>query len=473
MTDESSSDRDRLATYRGIRNPNRTPEPVPPAGPLPEGDDNTFVIQEHHARRLHWDVRLERSGVLVSWAVPRGLPLDPADNHLAVHTEDHPLEYASFAGQIPPGEYGGGTVILWDRGRYEVEKWTDREVKVVLHGTRIDGRYVFFQTRGTDWMVHRMDLPPDPEWRPVPIGVYPMLPVRGELPPRSEDPDWAYEMDWDGVPAILTVEGGRARITVDGADATGQYPELRAIGDALGSRAVVLRGTVVALGSDGRPDAERLRRRRERTAASVRAVRSLAAELPVTLLASDLLYVDGMDLRRAPFRVRREQLDRLDFVGLRWGTSPLVDGSGSDALTASRELRLPGVIAMRWDAPYRSGQRSSAFRQVGNQPVEEVAVGGWVPAAQHPDEPEALLVGVRSETGLHYRGTVRTGLTARRRADLAARLPALARKTSPFGSTTPERVARWVRPTLIGRVAVLASPDGGSGRLAWRGLLPD
>ena len=107
---------DKLSKYRSKRSRERTPEPVPPDGPLPEGTDDTFVIQEHHARRLHWDFRLERDGVLVSWAIPRGVPLDPQTNHLAVHTEDHPIEYATFAGEIPRGEYGGGRVEIWDRG---------------------------------------------------------------------------------------------------------------------------------------------------------------------------------------------------------------------------------------------------------------------------------------------------------------------------------------------------------------------
>src|SRR5262249_10471594 len=149
---------------------------------LPTGNDDTFVIQEHHATALHWDFRLERGGVLVSWAVPKGLPIDPATNHLAVHTEDHPIDYSSFEGDIPEGEYGGGRVSIWDRGTYEGEKWTDREVKVVLHGQRVQGRYVLFKTgrdggsaRGDrDWMMHRMD--PAPEgFEPLPALVRPML----------------------------------------------------------------------------------------------------------------------------------------------------------------------------------------------------------------------------------------------------------------------------------------------------------
>src|SRR5690606_9506031 len=119
--------------------------------------------QEHHARSLHWDLRLERGGVLVSWAIPRGLPPDPDTDHLAVRTEDHPLEYAGFAGEIPKGEYGGGTVTIWDRGGYQTEKWTEHEIKVVLRGSRAVGRYALFSTRGDNWMIHRMD-PPRAGW---------------------------------------------------------------------------------------------------------------------------------------------------------------------------------------------------------------------------------------------------------------------------------------------------------------------
>src|SRR5204863_8340673 len=133
-----------------------------------------LVVQEHHARALHWDLRLERDGVLASWAVPKGLPVDPKRNHLAVHTEDHPLEYLSFEGDIPRGEYGAGSMHEWDTGTYDTHKWTDREVQVTLHGERVRGRYVLFQTRGKDWMIHRMDPAQDPERSAPPDNLRPM-----------------------------------------------------------------------------------------------------------------------------------------------------------------------------------------------------------------------------------------------------------------------------------------------------------
>src|ERR1700688_1276817 len=181
---------DKLADYRQRRDPSVTPEPVPSStakrGRVPVGaaaPPRTFVIQEHHARALHWDFRLERDGVLVSWAVAQGLPLDKKTNHLAVHTEDHPLEYASFSGTIPHGEYGGGEVKIWDHGTYDELKWSDREVMVVLHGQRIDGTYVLFATKGAgrrgdqaesrSWMLHRMDDAPA-GYEPLPRDLRPM-----------------------------------------------------------------------------------------------------------------------------------------------------------------------------------------------------------------------------------------------------------------------------------------------------------
>src|SRR3954452_3347607 len=135
-----------------------TPEPSGDE-PVPAGADAQarFVVQEHHATALHWDLRLERDGVLVSWPVPKGIPPDPRDNRLAVHTEDHPLMYLDFHGEIPEGSYGAGTMKVWDTGTYEPEKWTDREVIVTFHGEKVHGRHVLFKTGGKQWMIHRMD----------------------------------------------------------------------------------------------------------------------------------------------------------------------------------------------------------------------------------------------------------------------------------------------------------------------------
>ena len=155
--------------YERKRSFDKTPEPQR-ADARPPGGGSRFVVQEHHARRLHWDLRLERDGALASWALPRGIPQDPKRNRLAVRTEDHPLEYLDFEGEIPAGEYGGGTVTIWDRGTYEAEKFRDDEVIFTLAGERVRGRYALFATDGDNWMIHRMDPPADPEREPMPDG---------------------------------------------------------------------------------------------------------------------------------------------------------------------------------------------------------------------------------------------------------------------------------------------------------------
>lgn len=307
---------DKLQQYRSKRDLRRTPEPVPAEPPEPRGGD-AFVIQEHHARSLHWDLRLERDGVLASWAVPKGIPADPATNHLAVRTEDHPLEYLTFRGEIPQGEYGGGTMTIWDQGTYETEKWSDREVKIVLHGSRAQGRFVLFQTHGKNWMIHRMD-PPSRD--PLP-SVTPMLPVRRSRPPR-DTAAYAYEFAWGGRRLLVPIEGGRTT-------AAGEHPWLRALARSFGSRTALLDGELATLSG---------------------------AEV---LVFYDLLYDDGRVLLDEPYEVRRAALEALDLSTPRWQTAPSWPGDATPVLQAARQQGLPGVIAKRLDSPYEPGESSS------------------------------------------------------------------------------------------------------------------
>ncbi|RKT54982.1 DNA polymerase ligase N-terminal domain-containing protein [Saccharothrix australiensis] len=356
-----------LSEYRRRRVVGRTPEPVPPAGaPLRRGGDDTFVIQEHHASRLHWDVRLERGGVLVSWAVPKGLPVEPGTVRLAVRTEDHPLEYASFEGVIPAGEYGAGRMSIWDRGRYETVAWGEREVEVVLHGSRVEGGFVFFRRAasggggdGRDWMVRRRHDAARPGWVPLPVSVEPMVATVSAVLPEPAA-EFAFEFRWGGVRAVARVEGGRVRLVASGADVTGVYPELRGLGAALGSTQVLLDGVVVAL-AGGRPDAGVLRRR---SGVGGARARRLAAVFPVTYLVFDVVHVDGESLVGVPYARRREVLEGLGVAGPCWATPRAYPGAGAAVLAASREQGLAGVVAKRLDSPYRPGVRSSEWVEV-------------------------------------------------------------------------------------------------------------
>jgi bifunctional non-homologous end joining protein LigD len=465
-----------LRTYRRKRDAAKTPEPIPAEEPVTRGGGDTFVVQEHHARRLHWDFRLERGGVLVSWAVPKGLPVDPGADHLAVRTEDHPLAYATFAGEIPRGEYGGGTVTIWDSGTYETLTWTDDRVEVVLHGQRAEGRYALFRTGDEEWMIHRMDSPPA-GWEPMPSLVPPMLATPGTLPPLHEDAEWAYELKWDGVRTVSYVDGGRLRLlSRNDRDVTTTYPELRGLAEQLGSVPAVLDGEVVALDASGRPDFGLLQRRMGVTKPAQ--VRRLVDEVPVVYLVFDVLHLDGRSTTGLSYRDRRELLEGLGLEGPSWAVPPASYGGGAEMLETSRERGLEGVLAKRAESVYLPGRRSPHWRKVKDVRTQEVVVAGWRPGAgRRAGTIGSLLLGLPSEEGLVYVGHVGTGFTAAALADAERRLRPLERKTSPFAVGPPRadaRHAHWVTPKLVGEVTF--TEWTGEGRLrhpSWRGFRPD
>jgi bifunctional non-homologous end joining protein LigD len=477
---------DPLAEYRRKRDPARTAEPVPAEGqPLPEGAGDTFVVQEHHTprgrtgERVHWDLRLERDGVLKSWAVPKGPPLRPDVNRLAVPTEDHPLEYASFAGAIAAGEYGGGQVSIWDAGRYETEKWDERHVLVRFAGRRLTGRYALFPLADGTWNIRRLDPAEEPA-DPLPArltreGFTPMLATPGELPPADEDDRWGYEFKWDGVRAVAFVRHGDLLLrSRRGDDITVRYPELRRLPEVLAGRDAVLDGEVVALDAQGRPDFGALQNRMHRTGPEVP---RMAAGNPVTYLVFDLLALDGEDLLDRPYAQRRERLDALAPSGHRWGDTPWFAGGGAVVAAASRDSGLEGVVAKRLDSPYRPGVRGPEWVKVKNVRTQSVVVGGWRPGkGRRAGGIGSLLVGVHDDEGrLVYAGHVGTGFTDAALREVQRLLTA--RRTSPFDGTLPREVTRdahWVEPVLVGEVGYqLWTADGRLRHPSWRGLRDD
>jgi bifunctional non-homologous end joining protein LigD len=424
---------------------------------------------------LHWDFRLERDGVLVSWAVPKGLPMDRGINHLAVHVEDHPIEYGSFAGTIPDHEYGAGTVTIWDQGSYEASEWTDASIKLALHGSRVEGRYGLFHTDGENWMIHRVDEAP-PGWERLPELVRPMLATASARLPPDED-EWGYEFKWDGVRAIVYVEGGRIRaLSRTDRDVTASYPELRGLGEALGSLQVVLDGEIVALDSDGRPSFEALQPRMN--PAEKNRVRRLAESVPVTYMIFDLMHLDGHSALGVPYQQRRGLLEALELAGPHWATPVSHQGGGAAVLTAAREAGMEGVVAKRLDSPYRPGARDPNWKKVKNFRTQSVVIGGWASGQGRLEgELGALLLGVYSKDSLDYVGRVGTGFDDAARSALVRRLSLLTRSTSPFAGSIPRAETtgvRWVEPKLVGEVRF--SEWTRSGRLrqpTWRGLRPD
>jgi bifunctional non-homologous end joining protein LigD len=439
------------------------------------GGHLTFVIQEHHARRLHWDLRLERDGVLVSWAVPKGLPMDPHRNHLAVHVEDHPFDYGSFEGTIPAGEYGAGVVTIWDRGTYEASLWTDREVKFDLHGARVQARFVLFQTDGDNWMIHRED-PPPPGWTPLPELVRPMLATAGDLPAGDGD-DWSYEFKWDGIRTVAYVEGGSVRLMTRGDhEATASFPELRGLGELLGSRSAVLDGEVIALGDDGRPSFEALQPRLQVTVAE--RARRLSARTPVTYMLFDLLYLDGQPTLDRTYDERRRLLEGLKLDGQHWLVPPSHPGPGGQVLAAARATGLEGVVAKRRDSPYVPGRRSRDWIKAKLVRTQEVVIGGWTEGAgTRNGRLGALLVGIPEGTGLRYAGKVGTGFDEQTLRTLQSLLNERRQPDPPFtaGLTAADRAgASWAEPNLVGEVRFSEWTKAGKLRQpSWRGLRTD
>ncbi|MBI5105898.1 MAG: DNA ligase D [Solirubrobacterales bacterium] len=466
-----------LQTYRRKRKFSETPEPTGDGRAREAGDAPRFVIQEHHATRLHWDLRLEHDGALASWAIPNGLPDAPKDNRLAVRTEDHPLEYLEFHGEIPKGNYGAGTMTIWDRGTYELLKWEDKKVEVDLRGERVQGRYALFPLDGKDWIIHRMDPPADPAAEPMPEQVVPMLARAGELPPDPER--WAFEVKWDGVRAICFSEPGRMRfVTRNLNDVTARYPELSKLNRALSMHRAVLDGEIVAFDAEGRPSFGALQGRMHLTREAQ--VRRLAKEAPVSYVIFDLLWLDGHSLVHHPYEERRARLGELGLDGERWMTPEHVVGQGEALQAATLEQGLEGIMAKRLDSPYEPGRRSGCWVKVKNTRRQELVIGGWLPMRTHPPRRRerigALLLGVRDEDGsLRFAGRVGTGFTEAELDRLADLLGPLEQDASPFDAgPKPPKGAIFACPKLVAEVEFVEwTRDGVLRAPSYKGLRED
>jgi bifunctional non-homologous end joining protein LigD len=457
--------RDKLTEYEAKRDFKETPEPAGKKARRRRADPGTsdgkqlprFVVQQHHATRLHWDLRLEHDGALASWAVPNGIPPDPAENRLAVRTEEHPLEYLDFQGDIPKGQYGAGTMKIWDRGTFELHKWEPRKVEVTFHGERLWGRYGLFAIgrdgeSKNDWMIHRMDPPEDPDREPMPERVLPMLArSSADLPPNPKR--WSFEVKWDGVRAIAYAQPGRLRLESRNLnEITDAYPEVRGVLDDLGMHEAVLDGEIVAFDERGKPSFERLQRRMHVRSPS--AVKRLMTGVPVVYAIFDLLYLDGHSLMELPYTERRSRLEGLGLGGRAWRVPGVHAGEGERLLEATSEQGLEGIVAKRLDSHYEPGRRTGAWLKIKNTLRQEFVIGGWLPGeGRRSKRIGALLMGYYDGPALVYAGRVGTGFTDATLDDLSSRLAPLRRDSSPFdrGPRLP-REAVFVEPRLVAEV---------------------
>lgn len=434
------------------------PAGVAVAAPLVPG--RRFAIQQHHARRLHHDVRFEMDGVLRSFAVPKRLPEEPGVRHLAVNTEDHPLEYLTFTGEIPSGEYGGGTVRLFDIGSYELLEDYEGKLMVRLHGSRYDGaEYHFVRTSGKNWICFLAGRRSLPQPAPPPV-LEPMLAVPHAEP--FDDPGWLFEVKWDGHRALATL-GSSTRLTSrSGRDVTAQFPELVELHERLAARNALVDGEVAALDSDGRPSFQRMQARFHRSPVEI--ARELRRLPPVHFFAFDLLWLDGASLLHRPLDERRALLEEVLVPGGNLQVPTPIVGDGTVFFEQVRELGLEGLVAKRRASAYHPGRRSPEWRKVKALRHQDCVIVGWTEGKGRRHETlGSLLVAVWTSDvgGLAYAGNVGTGFTDEILDDLMEELIARELPGPPVPDAPRARGTHWCRPELVCAVEHQGWTDAG------------
>jgi bifunctional non-homologous end joining protein LigD len=459
----------KLTEYRRKRDPKQTPEP------FGKGAKRTkkpiFVVQRHEARRLHYDFRLERDGALASWAVPKGVPLEPGQRALAVHVEDHPLDYASFEGEIPRGQYGAGQVEIWDRGTYELlEEKKEGGLTVLLEGKRLRGTWTLVPAKldgdPKNWLLLRKR-EDGAQARPAHRTAYtPMLATPAETVPRG--PGWLFEVKWDGYRAIARISQGETQLTSrKGNDLTERFPSVaKAIARAVKTPDCVLDGEVCALDEQGR--------------SSFSAMQQGKPGTPLVYYVFDLLELDGESLIDLPLRERRARLERLIDRRNRTVRISEVFDDGEALLEAAKRQRLEGIIAKRIESRYAVGRRARDWLKIKTHGRQEFIIAGYTKGqGRRSGRLGSLILAVRRGRELAYVGNVGTGFTDDEIDKLRAKLKPLERKTPPFRDVPKLPKVRkgdivWVEPKLVCEVEFAEwTHDGRLRAPSYQGLRED
>jgi bifunctional non-homologous end joining protein LigD len=513
-----------LETYRKKRDFQATPEPS--GRKVPGGSGRArralrFVVQMHHASRLHYDFRLEADGVLASWAIPKGPTLAPGDRRLAMHVEDHPLEYRDFEGNIPPGQYGAGSVIVWDRGTYTLAEGSDPaaeiaggKIKFILHGKKLHGEFTLVKIKqregehGEPWLLIKdrdeyadptydpvkhpgsvksgktlEDVAADPRaktWQSKAIARHATAPRRTSAKrdpmPRLksvmlatlvekpfDDPEWLFEIKWDGYRAVCTIDA-KGKLTLksrNDLDMLKRFPELENLATAFASVPIMVDGEIVSLDKAGRSEFQRLQESQKKPAG-------------LTYAAFDLIYADGKDLRSTPLEERKALLERLIADEALVLYSKHVVGRGKALFETAKKRGLEGIMAKKRASTYQE-RRSRDWLKIKAQHEQEFVVGGWTEPKGSRTGFGALLLGVYDKKALRFVGAVGTGFNAKKLRDIHADLRKLERRSSPFVNDVEANApVHWASPQMVVEVRFAEwTRDGYLRQPAYLGPRPD
>ena len=464
-----------LEEYRRKRVFSRTPEP--PDRPSQE-EGKRFFIQRHSARRLHYDLRLEMDGVLKSWALPQGPTLDPAIKRLAVHVEDHPLDYGNFEGTIPGGNYGAGNVTLWDRGTYEwlgertpEQQWEAGDLKLRFHGHKISGEFALVRThrgKGKDWLlIKKKDFAVREGWDPesdprsvqgpaelasiegavkaaMPETLEPMLATLGSAVPSGTD--WLYEVKWDGYRALCFFAEGKVRMSSRrGIKLEKQFASAaEALRQSVKAETAIIDGELVALDENGKPSFQHLQ---SLTGFGSKPALKGVAPPPLNFFAFDLLYLNGYDLRKAALIDRRQLLSSILLPSETVRFSEHFTGKGQELLDAVRARGLEGIIAKQAQSKYES-KRSNCWIKIKVTAQQDFVICGYILGEREPFG--ALVLGYYKDNKLVYAGNVGSGFTQQSLKGVFAQIkPLLTRKA--VLSDVPREIGEvlWCKPELV------------------------
>jgi bifunctional non-homologous end joining protein LigD len=462
----------KLAEYKRKRDPKKTPEPAAEARrkETHRRKEPIFVVQRHDARRLHYDFRLERDGALASWAVPKGVPLEPGQQHLAVHVEDHPLEYATFEGEIPKGQYGAGSVEIWDNGTYELlEEKKDGGLTVRLHGKRLEGTYALVPAKLSgdpkNWLILRKKDESAPAPR-TPRKYAAMSATLSDKVPRGDD--WLYEIKWDGYRIVATVSGGEPELrTRRDQDYTQRFENVaRELVKALKTPDCVVDGEVCALDEDGRPSFSAMQQGKPGT--------------PIVYYVFDVLEVEGEPVIDLPLEERRKRLEKLLDKRNRIVKFSESFDDGDALLAAAEKQKLEGIMAKRRGSRYLPGRRSREWLKVKGHGRQEFVISGYTRGqGRRAGTLGSLVLATYQGGDLVYVGNVGTGFNDREIDRLLKKMRPLERDTPPFREVPKmPRIRKgdvtWVEPKLVAEVEFVEwTHDGRLRAPAYKGLRED